>query len=794
MNVNVNGQTVSTPYGIAENDGSSTTTYLSLYYIDQALQKLDYTATWDGTNKTWSITTNTSPDFSSMTVGTGNTSIEVNGTVVKKVNTIVQPDPQTKSQTTYVPIFYVGEVLQDLGVTETWDGTAHVWSISNEDSSSGTTTQSVKIPKAQVESSNGSSNIAVTGTTPNAVLTLYTSAGTRVLSTSADANGDGTFYNVPAGSYYVTASVGNVESAKSNSVKVDASSTVQTTPSIFASESNGVWYIEVNNTAPGATVTLYDIAGKKLGSTTSNSYGHVTVNDVGAGTYYVIATENGQSYQSNAITIDPASSASLSTPTATVVQTSAEVDISVSNAVPNATVTLYTSAGTVQATATSSSSGYATFTNVPAGKYYAVQTWNGETSGNSNTVTVTVTTPATPSIATTSQNGVASITASNLSPNAVVTLYASTGTVYSTATAGANGTAIFSNVANGTYYVKQTVNGQQSASSNEVTVNTSLAAPVASAQVLNGSWTITVSSVQANAIVTLYTAAGVVEGTSVANANGSATFSNVSPGAYYAKQTANNTQSAASNQVTIAGVVSPTVSLVQGNGVGTITVQGLTPNEVVNLYMSSGTLYATNVASTTSLVFQNVPPGTYYAESVQGSTQSPPSNEVTVSSGPGTSTLLPPTLMVSGSTITAANVPNGMIVTLYRSGGTVYATSSGTASNEVTFSNVPSGSYYAVNSINSSQSGSSNVVTVGATQLQKPVVAAVGLNGTWGINVTNLTAGATVTLLTSTGTIVKEQTAGSDGTTTFSNVPVGTYYVIQSLNGTESQESDSIYV
>src|SRR5579875_934768 len=104
----VNGSVQSNPYELTAVDSGNTTAYFPMYYFNQALSSLGYSATWDGNSHTWAITASgvdASAVASSIAggVGTGNTTITVNGTTVKKINTQAAKDPAGGGMTTYFP-------------------------------------------------------------------------------------------------------------------------------------------------------------------------------------------------------------------------------------------------------------------------------------------------------------------------------------------------------------------------------------------------------------------------------------------------------------------------------------------------------------------------------------------------------------------------------------------------------------------------------------------------------------------------------------------------------------------
>lgn len=656
MQLNVNGSTLSTPYGIAESDGSTTTTYIPLFYVNQALSKIGYTVSWNGSSHTWSLTTaQTGLDFSSIPVGTGNTSVTVNGTLVKQFNTIVQLDPSGGTSTTYIPIYYVSPLIQALGISAVWNGSTHTWSIGagsgsastssgSTSSSSSSSSSSLTSPTISSSTSGNTSSIAVKDAKSGATLTLYDGNGNSVVSTTAQSDGTATFYNVNSGSYYVIETLDGEHSGQSNTVTISDSS--PTAPTIFANHSNEVWYVGVNNSVQGATLTLFGTSGNKIATATANQYGYATFDSVGSGSYYVIEATNGQNIQSNAITIDTSTgttsstsgeSSRLSTPS---ISTNSNSDtLTVNNLTSGATVTLYRSSnGAVYASSTAGSAGFATFTNVSSGTYYAVQAYNGQQSAESSSVFFQPSTQ-TPVISE-SQNGSnsATLTISNLTSGATVQLYQSNGSLYGTLTANSAGYATFNNVSTGTYYAVQTYNSVQSAASNAVTVSvSSLNTPNAYISQNNGNGTgsITVNGVTSGATVTLFNVNGSTYGSATANSSGYATFNNVSSGQYYATQTWGGHQSDRSSDVTIASatgnLATPSVSVSERNNVGTITVNNAHASATVTLYTSSGSVYATLTANSSGYAtFTNVSRGTYYVMQAWDGYQSNHSNTIAI--------------------------------------------------------------------------------------------------------------------------------------------------------------------
>ncbi|MCL6452826.1 MAG: serine hydrolase [Alicyclobacillus sp.] len=106
---------------------SAGTTFMPVWYVDNALKQVGVKPTWDINTRTFNLTlpAGTKADFSGISLGTGNTDIYVNGQLVKRINMYAWPDPATgnKSETTYAPIYYLDQVLSAAGIHYTWDGT-----------------------------------------------------------------------------------------------------------------------------------------------------------------------------------------------------------------------------------------------------------------------------------------------------------------------------------------------------------------------------------------------------------------------------------------------------------------------------------------------------------------------------------------------------------------------------------------------------------------------------------------------------------------------------------------------
>lgn len=122
-----NGQVKNIP-AIVGNDGGTQTTYMPIWYVKQFLNSMGIQSTWNGHD--WDMNTSSTPDLSNIQAGTGSAGIYLNGTLVQKVNTQAKIDPSTNKPTTYMPIWYVRQLLDRVGLQSNWNGTT--WSVTQQ--------------------------------------------------------------------------------------------------------------------------------------------------------------------------------------------------------------------------------------------------------------------------------------------------------------------------------------------------------------------------------------------------------------------------------------------------------------------------------------------------------------------------------------------------------------------------------------------------------------------------------------------------------------------------------------
>lgn len=107
------------------------TTYMPIWYVMQALDKIGFQNSWNGQSHTWSITApkGDKPDLSNIHIGSG-AGIKLNGTLVERVPAVAATDPSSKKATTFAPIWYVMQALRRAHVNTSWNGST--WFLSSK--------------------------------------------------------------------------------------------------------------------------------------------------------------------------------------------------------------------------------------------------------------------------------------------------------------------------------------------------------------------------------------------------------------------------------------------------------------------------------------------------------------------------------------------------------------------------------------------------------------------------------------------------------------------------------------
>lgn len=143
--IRINGNTASTPKHLVAIDPSSKnyTSWLPLYYVEQVLNELGSHSSWNGVGGSLNLTVSAplSGNFPPVqTITDRNMAFIVNGTTVEYAPRLIADDPASGKPTTYVPVYYLSNVLKRLGITSSWNGTT--WGLTNSSNASSGTSSS----------------------------------------------------------------------------------------------------------------------------------------------------------------------------------------------------------------------------------------------------------------------------------------------------------------------------------------------------------------------------------------------------------------------------------------------------------------------------------------------------------------------------------------------------------------------------------------------------------------------------------------------------------------------------
>ncbi len=116
--IELNGKSLSKPSGFVYQN----TTYMPLYYVQQLLNDLKISNTWNGNTNTWKITTPfSSQPMTTLKTTSGSMGIEINNKwFAAHVNKIVTIDPSSHQNTTFIPIWYIMQALKAIGLQSSW--------------------------------------------------------------------------------------------------------------------------------------------------------------------------------------------------------------------------------------------------------------------------------------------------------------------------------------------------------------------------------------------------------------------------------------------------------------------------------------------------------------------------------------------------------------------------------------------------------------------------------------------------------------------------------------------------
>ncbi|ETT73025.1 cell wall/surface repeat protein [Paenibacillus sp. FSL R7-277] len=377
--------------------------------------------------------------------------------------------------------------------------------------------------------------------------------------------------------------------------------------------------------------------------------------------------------------------------------------------------------------------------------------------------------------------GEESIVASGYTSGATLKLYLTNGTLKATEPTVTAATYSFINVEPNPlgYYVTQTVGGVESM--NSAFVSASLRTPTASA----GIGYIDAGNIYPGASIALYESSGqAISAVPVDQGNGKFRFSGLTARTtYYVTQSINGVVSGGSTLATVQPSV-PNAPAAMGEE-ESIRVSGYTSGATLKLYLTNGTLKATEPTVTAATYsFIDVEPNSlgYYVTQTVGGEES--TNSAFVSAG-----LRTPTASAGIGYIDAGSIYPGASITLYESGGQALPAIPVEQDNgKFRFSGLTARTtYYVIQSINGVTSANSNFATVQPSVPDAP--AAAGEEES--INVSGYTSGATLKLYLANGTLKATEPTVTAATYSFKDVEPNSlgYYVTQTVDGEESVNS-----
>ncbi len=92
------------------------TTYMPLYYVEKMLMTSGIQNSWDGSHtlQIWTLKTKQSQSVNlNLAAKSGSVDVVISGkTVCRNIDKVVDVDPSTNQKTTFVPIWYIQQVLK----------------------------------------------------------------------------------------------------------------------------------------------------------------------------------------------------------------------------------------------------------------------------------------------------------------------------------------------------------------------------------------------------------------------------------------------------------------------------------------------------------------------------------------------------------------------------------------------------------------------------------------------------------------------------------------------------------
>lgn len=134
----LNGQDVSNPAHLVrpESVKSEATSWLPIWYLFGVLSKLHIRSTWDGRHWNLELPSGLHANLANRPHGSLNSSevsMEINGIPVEVAPRFAHRDVSGHAVTSYIPMWYLMQVLQRMGIASTWNG--RTWSMTTSEPS-----------------------------------------------------------------------------------------------------------------------------------------------------------------------------------------------------------------------------------------------------------------------------------------------------------------------------------------------------------------------------------------------------------------------------------------------------------------------------------------------------------------------------------------------------------------------------------------------------------------------------------------------------------------------------------
>jgi hypothetical protein len=380
----------------------------------------------------------------------------------------------------------------------------------------GSTTSGINFPLSTGGSITGTVTDAATSAgVASATVTLYSSTGSSLTSTSTNAQGVYTISGIGTGSYYLrSAATGYITQVYNGLACPGGACTITNGTAVAVTSPNATSGINfplavggtisgtVTNAATSAAVLsayvyAYNSTGSQVGSAATDGQGAYSIRGLATGSYYLLTSPSGYVAQLYNGTACPFGSCTLTTGTPVSVTagsttgsinfalaTGGTITGTVTNAatsapVYNAYLLLYSSAGSSLTSAYSNAQGVYTISGIPTGTYYLRSSLSGYVTQMYNNVTCPynscTVTNGTP-IAVTAPNTVSSInfalstgatisgTVTNAATSAAVSgatvyVYSNTGSSLGSVSTNSQGQYSFAGLSTGSYYVRTVATG-----------------------------------------------------------------------------------------------------------------------------------------------------------------------------------------------------------------------------------------------------------------------------------------------------------------------------------------------